>query len=91
MVTAPPAPTTSAPRPATTIVTRTYSSAGGSVTVRSDGRAITLVAVTPAPGWVIDSQEASSREVQVRFRSSTSTAFINIQLEDGHLQGGHDE
>jgi hypothetical protein len=81
-----PAPATSAPTataPAPGPVTLQYDSVGGSITVKLDNGALSLVSATPAGGFHIDSATDRADRVEVRFRSDTHDSRIRIDLVDG--------
>ena len=79
----PTTPTTTA-APAPDPVTQTYSSAGGSITVRWDGVALSLLDVTPAAGF--DSEVEDDRPDRIRVRFQGDGDFrIEIRVEDGEI------
>lgn len=87
--TTPGTPTTmgpAAPAPPSGGSARTLPTAGGTVHYRVDGATITLIAATPAPGWVIEVEQGSGREVELDFRSGTRRVQVNLELEDGEVR-----
>lgn len=73
------------PTSTTPVVTQRFSSNGGSVTVRSDGSSLSLVAVDPAPGWQVDEEHAEADQVEVKFRRSGQEASVRVTLVNGQL------
>ena len=73
--------------PSTTVPSgdRTFTSAGGSVTIHYDGRALTLVSYHAASGYhaQVDSQKAD--DIEVQFRSSEQSWRIRIRIENGQV------
>ena len=69
--------------PAPSFTTQTFSSAGGSITVRQDGEHLTLVGVTAAPGFETDENRKSGSRVEVMFRSKDHRSEISVRLSDG--------
>ena len=79
----PTAPTTTV-APAPEPITQTYSSAGGSITLRWDGAALTLLDVTPAAGF--DSEVEDERPDRIRVRFEGDGDFrIEIRVVDGQI------
>ncbi len=83
------APTTS---PTTTVApppepfTQSYSSAGGSITVRWDGAALTLLDVTPAAGFDQEVEDERPDRIRVRFQDDAGGDFrIEIRVENGQI------
>ena len=75
-------PTTVAPAPES--ITQTYSSAGGSITVRWDGAALSLLDVTPSAGFVHDVEDQRPDRIRVRFEGDGDFR-IEIRIEDGEI------
>ncbi|MCE9620780.1 MAG: hypothetical protein K8R99_00370 [Actinomycetia bacterium] len=77
-------PTSSAPTttvaPASTSV---FSGEGGSITVRLQGGALTLISQSAIDGFSIDVQHSAGDRVEVRFESSNHRTRIRIDLKDG--------
>lgn len=63
--------------------TATYTSIGGSVTVRLQNGALSLVSATPAAGFTIDSSTSRADRVEVRFRNDDHDSRIRIDLVAG--------
>jgi len=63
--------------------TQTFSSGGGSITVRSDGNKLTVVAINPAPGFRGRQNDDSGRKVEVTFRSGDQQFEVTVRLSDG--------
>lgn len=63
--------------------TATYTSIGGSVTVRLQNGALSLVSATPAAGFTIDSSTNRADRVEVRFRNDDHDSRIRIDLVAG--------
>lgn len=61
----------------------TYTSVGGTVTVRLQNGALSLVSATPAAGFTIDSSTSRADRVEVRFRSDGHDSRIRIDLIAG--------
>ncbi len=78
-------------RPPTVTATESFSSTGGSITLRTDGSTITVVAVDPAPGWAVAELDTAPDQVKVRFGSPSQQTSIRVELEDGHLHEKHDD
>ena len=79
-------PRTSSPTTAaTTIVERTYSGTGGSITIRSDGTALILVSTHPNAGYTTEVTHNESTRIEVRFRSGSHDTGIEVRLTDGQL------
>jgi hypothetical protein len=83
--------TTTLPNTTTTVeagpdpFTRTYSSAGGSITVSWNGTALSLDAVTPAPGYSAEVEDQRADRVRVRFEGDDDSR-IEIRVEDGEVR-----
>jgi hypothetical protein len=56
----------------------------GSVTVEVRGGRLELISVS-APGWSV-AVEAESAEIKVKFRSGSSEAEFEAELEDGRVK-----
>lgn len=84
---APPIPTTGA-----VDETQTFSSVGGSVTVRLSGGRLSLVGgPSPVAGFTVDEQDVSATEVRVRFRSAGHRSKISVEIRNGRLSGNTEE
>ncbi len=79
-------PTSTAP-PSTS---RTFSTAGGSVTVSCQGSAISLVAATPQDGYAVTVSNAGPEEVEVHFTSDRNESEVKATCVGGQpaLAGG---
>lgn len=66
-------------------VTETFTSIGGSATVRLDGGVLTLVSTAPAAGFVLDESSSSATEVEVKFRSASHESKIEVHVVDGQM------
>lgn len=62
--------------------TRTYSSAGGSITVSWSGSAFTLVSVTPADGFTAEIEDARWDRIRVDFEGNDDDARIEVRISD---------
>jgi hypothetical protein len=81
--TSPPPTTTVAPAPDP--ITPTYSAAGGSITVRWDGVALSLLSVTPASGFDSEVEDERPDRIRVRFQGADGDFRIEIRIEDGEI------
>lgn len=87
-----PPTTTTTPTPTTTTtvapgpepVTQTYSSAGGSISVRWDGVALSNLQVTPAAGFTYEVEDERPDRMRVRFQGDGDFR-IEIRVEDGQV------
>ena len=81
------APTTSSttPPPAVTSVTKTFTSLGGTITVRAASGVLTLEATQPALGYEVESIDPSTTEITVEFRSDSGTSRIQVRFDDGEM------
>ncbi len=79
----PTAPTTTV-APAPDPITQTYSSAGGSITLRWDGAALTLLDVTPAAGFGSEVEDERPDRIRVRFEGDGDFR-IEIRVVDGQI------
>ena len=78
--------TTSVPTaPADAPFTRRYDSLGGSITVRWDGSALSLVSVEPAAGFVSEVEDQTTARIRVRFRSDDDDSRIDVRADDGRV------
>ncbi len=75
-------------RPPAMPATRTFASPGGSITVQSDGRSLTLLSVTPASGWAVGEWRIAPDQLEVQFVGPSGDATAWAQLDGGHLTGG---
>ncbi len=95
----PTSPPSSAPEtsetssPATTVApaTQTFSSVGGSITVRLADGALSLLGTTPAPGFAEEIEDNSSERVRVRFRDDDRSSRIEVRVEGGQMVHDIDE
>ena len=80
-----PSPVPSAPVRSTTTVTGAvdYPCAGGKVTVTFDGRAMHLVAVTPAKGFAYEVDKVESDRIDVRFTGSSRDVQLRLSIDGG--------
>lgn len=62
--------------------TRTYSSAGGSITVSWSGSAFILVSVTSADGFTAEIEDARWDRVRVDFEGNDDDARIEVRISD---------
>jgi hypothetical protein len=69
--------------PAPSLTTQTFSSVGGSITVRQDGDRLTLVGVTATPGFEAEENRKSGGRVEVTFRSKDHRSNISVKVSDG--------
>lgn len=72
--TSPPAPTTS-----------TFAADGGSITVRLENGALTLVGISPNGGFTAETTEAGATRVEVRFESASHESRIRVDVVDGAM------
>jgi hypothetical protein len=72
-------------------VSRTFTSPGGSVSVRTDGTTITVLSVVPADGWQVDDKHTLPTEVDVTFVTSGRESHLRIQLVNGQLRQSYDD
>jgi hypothetical protein len=63
----------------------TFSGAGGSIVVATDGSSVMLVSFTPAAGYSADVRSSGGDKVEVRFESSASETRIKVTLSNGAL------
>jgi hypothetical protein len=75
-------PTTPLPGP----FTRKYESAGGSITVTWNGTALSLDAVSPAPGFQAEIDDQAWDRVRVEFENDDSDWRIEIRFNDGAIR-----
>jgi hypothetical protein len=62
---------------------QTFSCAGGSITVRTEGARIVVVSgPTPAAGYVVGEQKVESDKVEIRFDGPTE-AQLKLRLRGG--------
>jgi hypothetical protein len=81
--TSPTTATTPAPGPGPT--TDSYSSAGGSITVRWDGTVLDLQYATPAAGFEAEVEDDRPDRVRVRFRGDAGDVRIELRVENGEV------
>ena len=78
--------TPSAPAPQKTqLLTETFGSVGGSITVRQDGHRLTVIAENPAPGFRTKHTDRSGEKVEVTFESRDHTSEITVKLDSGTM------
>ncbi len=65
--------------------TQTFTSTGGSITVRRDGDQLTLVGVSPASGFAADQKESSGDKVEVTFTSTNHQSKISVTVSGGAM------
>jgi len=86
-----PTPSTSVTAPGSTVptgpapFTETYTSTGGSITVRWDGTALHLEGTAPAVGFDPDVEDDLADRIRVRFRGDDGDFRIEIRFEDGEI------
>ncbi|MEQ1703296.1 MAG: hypothetical protein ABMA25_24580 [Ilumatobacteraceae bacterium] len=74
-------PATNPPAP----VDKTFSSEGGSITVRLQNGSLTLLATNPASGYTPETRKNGGTRVEVRFDNGTDTIDIRIDLINGEM------
>jgi hypothetical protein len=77
-------PTSAAP--ATQVATATFSSVGGSITVRMDGDQLTVTGVNPAAGFQADQGSRSGHHIDVTFKSGSHESEISVKVENGAMK-----
>lgn len=77
-------PTTTTVAPVPDPVTLAYSSAGGSISVRWDGVALSGLVVTPAAGFNYEVEDDRPDRMRVRFQGDGDFR-IEIRVEDGEV------
>ncbi|MEP7047705.1 MAG: hypothetical protein ABI949_13540 [Ilumatobacteraceae bacterium] len=82
---APPTPTTRPPQ-VTPAATTTFSSIGGSITLRIDGDHLDVVATKPAPGFRVDQNTRPGHKIEVTFKSGQHESEIMVELENGVMK-----
>lgn len=80
-------PTTGAPSPITTV----FSGEGGSITVRQQNGALSLVSYTAAAGYSVDIQHSGGDRVEVRFESPSHRTRIRVDLTNGAMSPAIEE
>jgi hypothetical protein len=70
---------------------QTVVTVGGSVTVRSDNGVITIVSVSPAPGFAVNEQSSAGTQAEVDFRSDTHRSKLTFRLSGGVITASVDE
>jgi hypothetical protein len=78
--------TTAAPVASATQDTQSFSSVGGSITVRQDGDKLTVVAVNPSAGFKVDEGDSSGRKVSVSFKSDNHSSHISVKISNGTMK-----
>lgn len=66
--------------------TKSYTSAGGSITVTWSGTAFSLDAVSPAPGFQAEIDDQDWDRIRVEFDNGDSDWRIEIRLNDGAIR-----
>jgi len=64
--------------------TKSYSSAGGSITINWNGSALSLVSTEPAAGYTTEIEDNTAIRIRVRFRGATDSR-IEIRYENGQV------
>ena len=75
-------PSTPAPE-GSHLLTQTFTSVGGTITVRQDGDRLTVIAKNPAPGFSAKENNRSGRKVEVTFESEDHKSEITVKVSDG--------
>ncbi len=81
-------PTSSVPsttNPSVAPFTRTYDSAGGSITVDWDGDSFTLLSVAPAAGFSSEIEDQQATRIRVRFSGDSDDSRIEVRVNNGQL------
>lgn len=60
--------------------------AAGTVTVLREGDVLTVTEVNPNDGWTFEVEQATGREVEVKFLSGNTRVDFNAELEDGEVR-----
>lgn len=76
--------TSLAPQGEAPFTDRTYTSAGGSITVSWNGTALSLNAVNPAAGHTSETEDDTATRIRVRFRGPADSR-IEIRVENGRV------
>lgn len=79
-------PSTSGAPQADAPFTQQYRSIGGSITVRWDGSALSLLGVAPDAGFEPEVEDQSSSRIRVRFRGDDDDARIEVRADDGQVE-----
>ena len=58
----------------------------GSVTVASDGSQLRVVGTSANPGWKVEIERGTGREVEVQFENGARRIDVNAELEDGEIR-----
>jgi hypothetical protein len=66
--------------------TRTYSSAGGSITVSWSGTSFSLVSISPASGYTADIKDNAWDRIRVEFENDDNDYRIEVRLNDGSIR-----
>ncbi len=78
---------TSVPAPAAPApFTKTYQSAGGSITVTWNGAALSLDAVSPSAGFEAEIDDQASDRVRVEFDNGDADWRIEVRFDDGAIR-----
>jgi len=80
-------PTTVAAAP----VTKVFSGEGGSITVRLQDGALTLVTYSATGGFAVDVHDAGGDRVEVRFESASHRTRIRVDLKGGAMDPAIEE
>jgi hypothetical protein len=78
--------TTAAPPAPAPQNTQSFSSDGGSITVRQDGDKLTIIAVNPTAGFKVDEGDSSGRKVSVSFKSDKHSSHISVKISEGAMK-----
>ncbi len=73
---------------------KTYTVAGGTVSIEVFADHLTLLGAVPAPGFSVAEKEISSRKIEIEFKSGEQESKFAASLEDGRLEietESHDE
>ncbi|MEP7200977.1 MAG: hypothetical protein ABI894_00095 [Ilumatobacteraceae bacterium] len=79
------------PTPAPSRMTQTFSSVGGTITVRQDGDTLTVIAKSPAPGFRATESDDPGDEVDVVFKSDKHESRITVKLSHGVMKSDTNE
>jgi hypothetical protein len=74
------------PPPAATEVRTVSAGEAGSIVVAVDGTSLGLMSVNPNPGWTVEVEHASGREIEVTFLSGAARVDVKVELEDGQVR-----
>jgi hypothetical protein len=82
-------PTTAAPTVPANV--QTFSSVGGSITVRLDGDRLTLLGTSPAAGFHVNDDSESGRRINITFKSADHQSHITVKLSEGVMNANVSE